>query len=95
MTFWIILKLVLIGLALFSYLSYKSRRSDNHGALAQLRQAPVLRTLTPDEALALEPLRILDLCCGSGCIGIVAAHAFEDAELAGHGHAASDGVEHL
>lgn len=58
MTFWIILKLVLIGLALFSYLSYKSRRSDNHGALAQLRQAPVLRTLTPDEALALEPLRV-------------------------------------
>jgi len=58
MTFWIILKLVLLGLALFSFLSYKSRRSDNHGALARLREAPVLRTLTPDEARALEPLRV-------------------------------------
>lgn len=28
-----------------------------------------------------EPESILDLCCGSGCIGIAAAHAFPDAEV--------------
>ena len=28
-----------------------------------------------------EPTRILDLCCGSGCIGIGAAHVFEQAEV--------------
>lgn len=29
----------------------------------------------------IEPLRILDLCCGSGCIGIASLQAFPDAEL--------------
>ncbi len=28
-----------------------------------------------------EPGRVLDLCCGSGCIGIAAAHVFRDAEV--------------
>lgn len=27
------------------------------------------------------PARILDLCCGSGCLGILAAHAFPEAEI--------------
>jgi len=31
--------------------------------------------------LAEEPARILDLCCGSGCIGIACAYAFEQAEV--------------
>jgi len=31
--------------------------------------------------LAGEPTRILDLCCGSGCIGIACAYAFEQAEV--------------
>ncbi|MDN5863921.1 MAG: 50S ribosomal protein L3 N(5)-glutamine methyltransferase [Gammaproteobacteria bacterium] len=31
--------------------------------------------------LAREPRRILDLCCGSGCIGIAAALAFPEAEV--------------
>lgn len=58
MTFWIIVKLVLLGIALISFISYSARRSDNKSALAQLRAAPVLRTLDADEHLALEPLRI-------------------------------------
>ena len=31
--------------------------------------------------LAAEPRRVLDLCTGSGCIGIACAYAFEDAEV--------------
>lgn len=29
----------------------------------------------------LEPLRVLDLCCGSGCIGIASLQQFEEAQL--------------
>lgn len=42
------------------------------GALIQNRFRPWLQT---------PPARILDLCCGSGCIGIAAALAFPNAEL--------------
>lgn len=43
--------------------------------LAELIQADFHPWLTAP------PARILDLCCGSGCIGIAAALAFPDAEL--------------
>src|SRR5690606_22778660 len=42
------------------------------GALIESRFSPWLRR---------EPERILDLCCGSGCIGIAAALAFPDARV--------------
>jgi ribosomal protein L3 glutamine methyltransferase len=46
-------------------------RSPIGGMLGQ-RLAPWLRR---------EPERILDLCCGSGCLGIVAARAFPEARV--------------
>jgi ribosomal protein L3 glutamine methyltransferase len=47
-------------------------------------RSPIARLL--DEGLApwlgdREPRRILDLCCGSGCLGIIAALVFPDAEV--------------
>lgn len=59
MTGWLIaLKILVLCLALYSYLSYKSRRSENDAAMQRLRRAPVLRALDAEETQALQPLRI-------------------------------------
>lgn len=58
MSLFIIIKLLLLGFALVSWLIYQSRRSDNKDALGQLRATPVLRTLGAEETLALQPLHI-------------------------------------
>lgn len=60
MSFYIVVKLLLLGFALVSYLIYQSRRSDNHDALQVLRKAPVTRQLTEQETAALEPLKVAE-----------------------------------
>lgn len=60
MSFYIVVKLILLGFALVSYLIYQSRRSDNHDALQVLRKAPVARPLTEQEVAALEPLKVAE-----------------------------------
>ncbi len=60
MSFYIVVKILLLGFALVSYLIYQSRRSNNHDALMVLRTAPVTRQLTEQEAAALEPLKVAE-----------------------------------
>ncbi|HEL2980418.1 TPA: intracellular growth attenuator family protein [Stenotrophomonas maltophilia] len=58
MSFFIIVKIILLLVALVAWLNYQSRRKDNQNALADLRRTQVVRELQDDEALALEPLRV-------------------------------------
>lgn len=46
-------------------------------------RSPLTQALTGDLRpwLANPPRRVLDLCCGSGALGLVAAHMFPDAEV--------------
>lgn len=60
MSFYIVVKLLLLGFALVSYLIYQSRRSANHDALQVLRRTPVTRPLTEPEIAALEPLKVTE-----------------------------------
>ncbi|WP_369601885.1 50S ribosomal protein L3 N(5)-glutamine methyltransferase [Hahella sp. SMD15-11] len=47
--------------------------------IAELLEQALMPWLEQVEGEPGEPLRILDLCCGSGCIGLAAARAFPEA----------------
>jgi len=67
----------LLGEALFCGLPFKV------DSRVLIPRSPIAELIDQEFApwLAGEPSKILDLCCGSGCIGIACAYAFEQAEV--------------
>jgi len=57
-TLAVLLKLGLVAYAVYSLIVYAVRRSGNRNAFQQLRAAPVIRSITPEEQAALEPFLV-------------------------------------